>query len=121
VFVVVQYTAAQNGNAEIVQKIWDCAKQNLTTEELKNRILLATKHLGQSPLHYATRSGNKHLIEKVWQLTEGNPTIQELNNNFSSQNPYATNCLVCGIKECEPRGIAEGMGVGQKDSNATRL
>ena len=42
------HVAAECGGEEILQSVWEWAKEKLTTEEIKNKLLLATDNKGRS-------------------------------------------------------------------------
>jgi len=46
------------------QKIWDWAEENLTTDEIKNK-LLPTDNDGQTVLHEAAMRGNVEVLQKI--------------------------------------------------------
>ena len=53
---------ASRGYVELLEKMWDCAKElQLGTEELKNEVLLSKKKSEQTACLMATRSGNVKL------------------------------------------------------------
>ena len=49
----VWYRAAEQGNSEILQKVWDWAKEKLTTQEINNKMFLGTDKEGRSAWHMA--------------------------------------------------------------------
>jgi hypothetical protein len=44
----------------------DWAKENITTEELKNMLLLATDSKGNTVWHRAAVSGELDVLQKIW-------------------------------------------------------
>ena len=60
------HTAAKRGNSEILQKIWDWAKENLTKEEINNKLLLVTDEEGRTAWHIAPERGNSEILQKIW-------------------------------------------------------
>ena len=42
------HIAAYRGNVDVMQKIWEWAKERLTTEEIKNEMLLRTDREGMN-------------------------------------------------------------------------
>jgi hypothetical protein len=52
----VWHLAASRGESEILQTLWDWAKQKLTTEKI-NKLLLATDVEGRTFCHLAAKKG----------------------------------------------------------------
>jgi len=48
---------SREGNIELLQILWECAKENLTTEEIINKMLLATDNQGLNVCHMAVQRG----------------------------------------------------------------
>jgi len=55
--------AASRGNSEILQKLWDCAKEKLTREEIYNKLLLGTDKDERTAWHIAKRRGNSEVLQ----------------------------------------------------------
>jgi hypothetical protein len=47
-----------------MQKIWDMAKEKLTTEEIRNEMLLRTDNDGKTAWHIAACFGKQDVIRK---------------------------------------------------------
>ena len=60
-----QHCATERGNSEILQKIWECSKDKLTTEEVNNKFLLVTGNKERSPWHVATQCGKLEILQKA--------------------------------------------------------
>jgi len=45
------------GNLETLQKVWELAKKNLTTDETTNKFLLGTDNKEEAALHWAAYGG----------------------------------------------------------------
>jgi len=56
-----------------------CAKENLTTDEINNKILLATDNQGLTAWHMAFEWGNRETLQKLWECAIENLTIDERN------------------------------------------
>ena len=52
------HRAAKRGNSEILQKLWEWAKENLTPEEINNELLLCTDKEGTTAWHIAAERSN---------------------------------------------------------------
>ena len=50
--------AAGRGNSENLQKLWEWAKENPTTEEIKDKLLLGTDKYETSAWHTEAERGN---------------------------------------------------------------
>jgi hypothetical protein len=80
--------AAFGGRLEILQKLWECTNENLTTEEVHNKLLLATDRWGRTFFHMATNRNSSNITEhmdgsKQTQTTEEiyNKTLSETESN----------------------------------------
>ena len=57
--------AAHWGELDLMQKIWELAEEKLTTEEIKNEILLRTDHEGTTAWHRAAYGGELEVMQKI--------------------------------------------------------
>jgi ankyrin repeat protein len=73
--------ATERGNIQILQKLWECAKFNLTKEEI-NKFLLATGSEGLTALYVAARWGKLDILQKIWEWANQNLTTDEINNKL---------------------------------------
>ena len=53
------------GTLEILQKFWEWANEKLSTEELNNKLLLATDNFGRTVFHIATYQGRLEILQKL--------------------------------------------------------
>jgi hypothetical protein len=53
-------------NIQLLQEIWDCGKDKLTTDEINNNLLLATDEKGRTVWHVAEEEGFLEALGKVW-------------------------------------------------------
>jgi ankyrin repeat protein len=74
--------AAVGGNIKVLEKLWECAKEKLTTEELNNKMLLAKDNKQWTAWHYASSQGNVEALQKLWECGKGTLTAEELNNKL---------------------------------------
>ena len=58
------------------------AKKNLTTEEINNKLLLATDKMGKTILHIVTERDSLRVLLKTWELAKKNLTTEEINNKL---------------------------------------
>jgi endo-1,4-beta-D-glucanase Y len=70
--------AVRYGIPELIQKLWDWAKQNQTTEEIKNKLLLGTESKGNTTWHVAARYGKLDVMQKLWEWATENLTLEEI-------------------------------------------
>jgi ankyrin repeat protein len=63
------HRAAFWGKLDVLQKICDLAKENLTKEELQN-MLLATDRNGNTAWHLAAKGGKPDVLQKIWDLVK---------------------------------------------------
>jgi len=69
-------------NIQVLQKLWECAKENLTAEEINNKLLLATDYEGRTAWHLAAEWGNLGILQQVWQWAKEKLTTEEINNKL---------------------------------------
>jgi len=62
--------ATHGGELEIMEKIWELAKERLTTEEIKHEMLLRTDREGRNAWHIAAHRGKLDAIENIWDLAK---------------------------------------------------
>jgi ankyrin repeat protein len=62
--------AALCGKLDVMQVLWESAKENLTTEEIKNNLLLATDSHGQTACHVAAHYGELDIMQKLLDLAK---------------------------------------------------
>ena len=74
--------AAQRGNLQTLQKVWDWAEEKLTTEEINNKLLFGTDKSGMTAWHWAAYNGNLDVLMKVWEWAEEKLTKEEINNKL---------------------------------------
>jgi len=58
------------------------AKENITTEEIYNKLLLATDNEGKTVWQLAAGRGNIELLQKLWECAKENLTTEEINNKL---------------------------------------
>jgi hypothetical protein len=70
-----------SGKVAVLQEIWDLGKDNLTSEEIKNKLLLATNCEENTAWHLAAMGLDAQgTLQKIWDLAKDNLTSQEINN-----------------------------------------
>jgi hypothetical protein len=62
----VWHLAAECGNLELLQVLWELAKEKLTTEGLSKKLLLAKDIRERTAWHMAAEWSNIELLEKLW-------------------------------------------------------
>jgi hypothetical protein len=70
------HLAACSGKQDVMQKILDCAKEKLTTEEIRNEMLLRTDNKGRTVWHLAAYGGKGDVMQKIWHCSKWNLTIE---------------------------------------------
>jgi ankyrin repeat protein len=76
--------AALMGNAEILEKLWEWAKETHThththahkTEKLNKNLLLATDQKERTALHVVTLWNRIEVLEKLWEFAEEGTTVE---------------------------------------------
>jgi hypothetical protein len=69
---------ALEGELDLMQKLWEWAKENLTKEEIKNNLLLHTDSDGKTAWHVVARYGEVGVMEKIWESAKYDLTIEEI-------------------------------------------
>jgi len=78
----VWHVAAFLGNLKVIEKLWEWAEEKLTTEEIKNKLLLGTDKEGRTGLHIAAQESKFEILQKVWEWAEEKLTTEEIKNKF---------------------------------------
>ena len=76
------HEAAKEGNLDILLKVWDWPQEKVTTEEINNKLLLATDNEGMTAWHWAAREGNLDILQKLWNWAEEKITKEEKIINY---------------------------------------
>jgi ankyrin repeat protein len=78
------HVAAGNGHIEVLEKLWDLAKEvQLNPEELRNEVWLSKDMYGQTAWHMAVGEGHVEILEKLWEWArELQLKPEELKNQF---------------------------------------
>jgi ankyrin repeat protein len=76
------HVAALGGNLQVLEKLWEWAKENLTKEEISNHLLLATDNTGKTAWHMAAENGKLAVLQKIWERAKENLTTEEINNKL---------------------------------------
>ena len=71
--------AAQEGKTEVFLKLWDWTEKELTTEEIKNKVLLAEDESKQTIWHMVATGGNLDIVEKIWDWSTEKLSAEEIN------------------------------------------
>ena len=66
------YMATNCCNLHLLQELWECGKEKLTTEEINNNLLLATDEKGRTVWHVVAKDGFLEALRKVWYSAESN-------------------------------------------------
>ena len=63
----VWHLAAMGGHIELLQKLWDWAKENLTVEKINNKLLLGTDNKGWTAWQWAAEGGHFETLQMLWE------------------------------------------------------
>jgi hypothetical protein len=74
--------AENRGRLEILLKVWEWAKEKLTTEEINNKLLLATDNVGRTFFHTAAEWGQLEVLQLVWEWATEKLTTEEISNKL---------------------------------------
>ena len=64
----------------LLQEAWQWAKENMTTDEIRNKLLLATDSDGENVWHVAAKMGELDLLQEMWEWAKENMTTNETKN-----------------------------------------
>jgi len=70
------HMATDCDNIELLQTIWEWAKQELTAEELRKRLLLAKDNREQTAFKLAAEKGNTEVLEILHKWDVGKLTAE---------------------------------------------
>jgi len=76
------HLTAEWDNLHELKNIRKWAKENLTTEEIKNKFLLATDSEGNTVWHWAVEWSKLDLLRVIWELAKENLTTEEIKNKL---------------------------------------
>jgi ankyrin repeat protein len=74
--------AALSGKVEVLKEIWSLAKDNLTTEDIKNKLLLATNSERYTAWHLAALSGKVDVLQEISNLAKEILTGEDIKNKL---------------------------------------
>jgi len=66
-------------NTQVLEKLWEWAGKNLTTEEMNNTLLFAADYEGMTAWHWVAEKGNLEVLLKIWEWAEKKLTTDEIN------------------------------------------
>ena len=84
------HLSVQSREPGVLQKIWEWAKENITTEERKIKFLIATRREGKTAQHMAVYWGHLQVLQKLCEWAKENLIIitiiitEEIKNNVLS-------------------------------------
>jgi len=65
------HNAAENGHVEVIEKLWDWAKElHIKTEEFRNEVWLSKDKSGRTARHMAAGRGHVQVLRKLWDWAE---------------------------------------------------
>jgi len=76
------HNAIFQNNIHVLEKLWEWTKENLTTDEINKKLLLATDHNGMTIWHVAAEWDKPEILEKVWDMAEEKLTTEELKSKL---------------------------------------
>ena len=76
------HSAVYFSSVRVLEKLWECAKEKLTKEEINNELLLATDREGRTAWHMAAQCGESEILQKVWEWAKEKLTTEEINNKL---------------------------------------
>jgi endo-1,4-beta-D-glucanase Y len=70
--------AAEKGNVEVMQKIWEWAEEKLTREEIKNNLLSHNDRERRAAWQVAAYQSKLDIMHKIWEWAEEKLTTEEI-------------------------------------------
>ena len=74
--------AACAGKLDVMNKLWEFAKERLTAEEIKSEMLLRTDGEGRNACQIAVCGGKLNVMNTMYNLANGRLTAEEIKYNF---------------------------------------
>jgi hypothetical protein len=74
-------TWQQRGNLDILQKLWEWAKEKLATDVINNKLLLCTDDWGRPALHLGAMGGRLERLQNLWEWANEKLKTEEININ----------------------------------------
>jgi len=65
-----------------ITNVWDWAKNKLTTEEIKNKLLLGTDNKGKTAWYWAAQKYNLEILHKILEWAKEKLTPEKINNKL---------------------------------------
>ena len=69
--------AAISGTSVTSQKVCECYREKLRTEEI-NKSLIGTDKTGKAAWHWAAKRDNSEILKRVWECAKGKPKQRRL-------------------------------------------
>ena len=76
------HLAANEGNVQVLHKIFECAEKKLTREEINAKLLLGTDFEGMTAWHGAAENGKVQAMQEIWEWAEKKLTREEIKCKF---------------------------------------
>ena len=70
---------SNEGTFRNIKNLWELAKENLTTEEINNKLLFGTDNWGTTVWHWAAMRGHLETLQKLWEWAKENERTEEIN------------------------------------------
>ena len=64
------------------QKLWECAAEKLTGQEINNTSLFATNDKRKTAWNLAALEGNLEILQNLWEWDKKNRTTEEMYGKF---------------------------------------
>ena len=74
--------AAQLGELDILQKMWEWAKEYLTTEEIQSKLLLPTDIFRGTIWHVVANRDQLDILQKMWEWAKENLMTEVIKNDM---------------------------------------
>jgi ankyrin repeat protein len=82
------HMAAVHGNLDILHKMWDRAKDVLTSQHLNEKFFLAKDNDERTAWHMAARKGDLDILDRLWEWAKEILTPQDLNEKLFLATDY---------------------------------
>jgi len=76
------HNETDKGHKEVLETVWEWAKEKLTSDELKNNLLLGKDYEKRTAWQRAARMGKIKELLKLWEWAKQELTTEELHNRF---------------------------------------
>jgi hypothetical protein len=76
------HLAAAKGKLEALDKLWECANEELTPQSSSNKFLLTKDDKERTAWHVVANMSNESVLKKLWEWAKERQTTTELKHSI---------------------------------------